>query len=471
VYFGTDTDAVKGADASDTTGLYRARQSGTTYTPPETLEWGRTYYWRIDEINNDQTITTGRLWSFTVADYLIIDDFESYTNESPDRVFQAWVDGVGFSADQYYPGGNSGNGTGALVGHDVWSLGSPHYQGTIAETDDPHSGDQAMPLYYDNSQMPYYSEAERTWATPQDWTLGGVSDVSIWFKGAPVSFVETAPGTITMSGAGADIYMQIDEFRFAYKQLIGNGSITARVDSLTNTGTWARAGVMIRAGLDPVTPQAHLVVTPANLVEFTHRQLANGDTVGISTPGGSTPTPHWVRITRNGDTITGEHSVDGVVWNTFTSGAATSSTDVAMFGNVYIGLVVSSWATGVPAVAEFSNVTTSGGVSGAWQVIEISGDHPANGRADFYVAIQDSANQVATFSYPDGAITNEWTEWKIPLADLTTQGVNPTAIKKMYIGVGNRNAPVADGTGMVLVDDAWVTKRAPTIELTGTPSE
>lgn len=458
VYFGTDANAVDGADASDTTGVHRARQSGTIYTPPEPLEWGRTYYWRIDEINNDQTITTGRPWSFAVADYLIVDDFESYTNESPNRIFQAWVDGLGFSADDHFPGGDPGNGTGALVGHDIWSLESPHYQGTIAETDDPHSGDQAMPLYYNNGQTPYYSEAERTWAAPQDWTLGGVTDLSLWFKGAPVNFMETAPGAITMSGAGADIYMQIDEFRFAYKQLVGNGSITARIDSLDNTGTWARAGVMVRSSLDPVTPQAHMVVTPANLVEFTYRELANGNTVGISTPAASTPMPHWVRITRSGDTITGEHSADGVAWDTFTSGTATSSADVAMFGNVYIGLVVSSWAAGVPAVAEFSNVTTTGGVSGVWQVAEISGTHPANDRADFYVAAEDTAGRVVTFPYPDGAVVNGWTRWKIPLSDVAAAGVNTSAIKKMYVGVGNRNAPAPDGSGMVLVDDIQVVK-------------
>jgi len=467
VYFGADPNAVGDADAADMTGVHRARQSGTFYTPGEPLDWDQTYYWRIDEINNDQTITRGRLWSFTVADYLIADDFESYTNESPDRIFQAWVDGLGFSADDHFPDGNPGNGTGALVGHDIWSIESPHYQGTIAESDNVHSGDKAMPLYYDNSQMPYHSEAERTWTTPQDWTLGNVTDLSLWFKGAPVGFMETAPGTITMSGAGADIYMQIDEFRFVYKQLVGNGSITARIDTLDNTGIWGRAGVMVRSSLEPVTPQAHMVVTPAERVEFTYRELANGDTVGISTAVGSTPMPHWVRITRSGDTLTGEHSTDGVTWDTFTSGTAVSSEDVAMFGNVYIGLVVSSWAAGTPAVAEFSNVTTTGGVSGVWQVAEISGVHPANDRADFYVTVEDTSGGAATFTYPDGAIVNDWTEWKIPLAELAAAGVNTSAIRKMYVGVGNRNAPAPDGAGMVLIDDVWITKPQVITEISG----
>ncbi|MHC4433241.1 MAG: LamG domain-containing protein, partial [Planctomycetota bacterium] len=67
VYFGTDRDAVLDADASDTTGIYRGRQSLTTYSPSEGVEWGGgPYYWRIDEYNTDGTISTGRTWGFTV---------------------------------------------------------------------------------------------------------------------------------------------------------------------------------------------------------------------------------------------------------------------------------------------------------------------------------------------------------------------------------------------------------------------
>ncbi|MHC4570227.1 MAG: LamG domain-containing protein, partial [Planctomycetota bacterium] len=48
VYFSTDRDAVAGADTSDTTGVFRGLQAGTSYTPPEGVEWaGGPYYWRI----------------------------------------------------------------------------------------------------------------------------------------------------------------------------------------------------------------------------------------------------------------------------------------------------------------------------------------------------------------------------------------------------------------------------------------
>ncbi|UCF17235.1 MAG: LamG domain-containing protein, partial [Phycisphaerales bacterium] len=84
VYFGTDADAVASAETSDTTGIYRGRQNATSFTPAEGVEWGAgPFYWRIDEDNTDGTVTKGRVWSFAVADFLLVDDFESYDDVDP----------------------------------------------------------------------------------------------------------------------------------------------------------------------------------------------------------------------------------------------------------------------------------------------------------------------------------------------------------------------------------------------------
>jgi hypothetical protein len=166
VYFGTDIDAVADADTSDTSGVYRGSQSATTYTPPEGVEWGGgPYYWRVDENNNDGTVTTGSVWSFTVADYIVVDDFESYNDiEPPDeksnRIFDNWIDGFGTTTN------------GALVGNDL-----PPYAGQSVV----HSGRQAMPYAYDNGMKT--SEATLTLSSPRDWTEHGVEQLSIWFRG------------------------------------------------------------------------------------------------------------------------------------------------------------------------------------------------------------------------------------------------------------------------------------------------
>ncbi|MBN2132109.1 MAG: hypothetical protein JW741_21590 [Sedimentisphaerales bacterium] len=182
VYFGTDAEALANATAADA-GLYRGRQvlDATTYTP-EPLQWNTTYYWRIDEVDaaNPESPWKGSVWSFTTADFIIVDDFESYTNDVGSRVFEVWVDGIGFTLPEP---GNPGNGTGALVGHDVWSPDSPYFGGLVVETDDVHGGYQALPVYYSNTAMPYYSQAERTWATGQNWTVNGVTDLTLYVRG------------------------------------------------------------------------------------------------------------------------------------------------------------------------------------------------------------------------------------------------------------------------------------------------
>jgi hypothetical protein len=185
VYFGTDADAVSDADASDTTGVYRGRQDPNTYTPPAAIEGGQTYYWRIDEYNTDATITEGRIWDFTVTDYLIVDDFEAY-DDWCNRVFYAWTDGWGYSADPTCGvAAYGGNGTGSTVGN----LNAPFSEQTVV-----HGGGQSMPFAYDNSGTTpgkaRYSETQRQWASPQDFTRQAVRALTLYFYGDPANAAE-----------------------------------------------------------------------------------------------------------------------------------------------------------------------------------------------------------------------------------------------------------------------------------------
>ena len=451
VYLGADRAAVNAADASDATGIYRGRQSGTSYMPVPALEWDRQYFWRVDEINNDGTTTKGFVWSFTLVDFLIVDDFESYTNDVGSRVFQVWIDGLGFSE----PVDTPGNGSGAIVGHDIWSPDSPYFEGEIVETADVQGGYQAMPLYYDNSSSPYLSEAQRTWTTAQDWTLNGLDTLQLYFKGSPVAFLETGPGAITLSAEGGDIWGTADQFRYAYKALNGNGSIVARVDSLVDPHVWTKAGVMIRQRLDAGSAFAAVYMSGDNGIHYQARERANMDAVSDSTVATAEQMamrePNWIKIERVGDEFNGYYSTDGVTWTAMAWNPQTFN----FIGNVYIGLALTSHSAGNAAVAEFSGIQTTGGVSGAWQVAEI-GDapHPSNGFADVYVTLQDSLGRTATVSYPDGATVAEWTPWDIPLADFV--GINPADVKKMSIGVGNPTVATPDGAGMILVDEIRV---------------
>ena len=149
------------------------------------LQLGETYFWRVDEVNDAAStpIWAGPVWSLSTADALVVDDFEGYGNASPDRPFQTWLDGVGYSADEFFPAEYGGNGTGAGIGHDIWSLSSPHYGGHIMEASTTIAGSsQSMPFYYTNAGGAA-SQTDRIWASPQDWSGHGIQTLVVNFYG------------------------------------------------------------------------------------------------------------------------------------------------------------------------------------------------------------------------------------------------------------------------------------------------
>jgi hypothetical protein len=159
------------------------------------LNLGQTYVWKIVEINEAQTPSAwdSDVRTFTTPDYLVVDDFEQYTNESPNRVFQAWIDGLGFSPDEFFPQGHPGNGTGSAVGHDP-TLGD------IMETVVVHGGNQAMPMAYDNTGVAT-SEAQYTFPA-WDWTASGIRSLSLFFCGA--------------AGNTGQLYLKINNTKIPY---------------------------------------------------------------------------------------------------------------------------------------------------------------------------------------------------------------------------------------------------------------
>jgi hypothetical protein len=182
VYFGTDDTAVANATTASA-GIYRGQQdlAVTTYVPTEApLQWNTAYYWRIDEVNGVD-VWKGNIWSFTTADFIVVDDFEDYTDDVGSRVFQTWRDGWGFSEPAP---GYPGNGTGSAVGY---------AQPTFVELTTVHGGAQSMPLAYDNSGTTgkaRYSETQREWTAPQDWTVNSVKALTLWFYGDPANAAE-----------------------------------------------------------------------------------------------------------------------------------------------------------------------------------------------------------------------------------------------------------------------------------------
>ena len=156
-------------------------------------------------------------------------------------------------------------------------------------------------------------------------------------------------GTYTVTGSGVDIWGNADSFHYVYQPLSGDGQITARVASQSDTHAWALAGVMIRESLDAGAREAIAAVTPGNGLSFTWRPTTDG--ISSYVAGSAGVAPCWVRLERLGDTVTAYRSSDGAEWSRY--GTAT----IAMGATAYIGLAVTSHDNRVPATDTFDNVT------------------------------------------------------------------------------------------------------------------
>jgi len=453
VYLGTDQTAVEDADSSDTTGVYRGRIDPNSYTPLETLELNQSYYWRIDEYNTDTTISTGRIWGFTVAEYLIVENYESY-DDINNRIYLTWIDGYG-SPSQGIPG----NGTGSTVGH----LRPPYAEQVIV-----HEELQAMPMDFNNIDLPYRSEAVRTFDTPQDWTRKDVKSLTLWFRGLPASFgsfsYDPITGIYTVTVRSGDIWGDADSFRYVYKRLSGAGSIQAKVIDVTEgVAEWTKVGVMIREDLEPNSPHAFSMLTPPGRTALQHRATRGDRSDSSHSDNGKITFPYWVKIERVANSFTAYYSDNGSTWiqqpndeNLDRDPDGMNPATIPMNPDVYIGLALCSNNTGGTVQAEFSDVTTTGTVTGVWQSREIG--IASNDAEQLYVVVEDSATVSKAVKHPDpdAVLSGTYQEWNIDLAEFAP--VDLKSVKKLYIGLGDRDLPTPGGTGSLYVDDIRIYK-------------
>jgi hypothetical protein len=169
VYFGEDFNDVN--TATPDSDLFKGNQMETTY-PLDGLTFGKTYFWRIDDINDadPNSPRKGDIWSFVTSDHRIVDDFESYNDipageEGSNLVFLTWIDGY-----------DNPSTNGSTMGYSF---------GASMETDIVHGGSQSAPLTYNNNTA---SISEVT-VNPgdleigSDWTIDSPSTLSLWFYG------------------------------------------------------------------------------------------------------------------------------------------------------------------------------------------------------------------------------------------------------------------------------------------------
>jgi len=237
VYLGRDKDVVRNADAAAPE--YQGSAAlGSESIDPGKLAWDTLYFWRVDAVTSAGPVK-GPVWSFTTADFISVDDFESYTDDdiAGEAIWQSWIDGFGVADN------------GAQAGY----LVPPYCEQSII-----HGGAQSMPLIYDNTAPVTNSEAVLTLTDTRDWTEEGVGELSIWYRG-------------NAANAADPLYVAISN-------ATGVPAIVANEDA---------AAAQARTWMQWVIPLQALADQGINLVNVDKITLGLGSKSGLAATGGT----------------------------------------------------------------------------------------------------------------------------------------------------------------------------------------
>jgi hypothetical protein len=183
IYLGTDVNAVKEGTANMVT------TSDASYV--KELVLAKTYYWRVDEVNNAEayTVWDGPVWSFSTAEAMIIDNFEEgYGASEVNFVWATWKDGVEVSA-------NGGSEIGVGI--------EPPGLSTANRVGNGHS----LSVTYTNSGASTYSQVSADSInlpiSTTNWLIGTPTALVIWFRGDP-------------NNTPAQLYVKLNDKKVSY---------------------------------------------------------------------------------------------------------------------------------------------------------------------------------------------------------------------------------------------------------------
>jgi len=196
--------------------------------------------------------------------------------------------------------------------------------------------------YFDNLRALNLVSTETPAGLPSPWISTDLGAVT------PAGEATHASGTFTIKGSGTDIWETSDQFQYVNQPITGDAEIIAKVNSLTNTNTYAKAGVMFRETLTPTSKHVMTDASAAAGIEFLSRNTTSGVTTAEVVTGAA---PKWVRLVRSGNTFTSYSSDNGTTWTQ----VGTPKT-ITMANTIYAGMAVTSHANGTLATGVFNDV-------------------------------------------------------------------------------------------------------------------
>jgi hypothetical protein len=452
IYFGTSFTEVNEADNSSTPGpaeIYRANQPAgyEDYTIPETLQIGKTYYWRVDE-NNSVELLKGEVWSFTtkIAEARLPYPADGAINV-PHSVVLNWVPGVSVQD---------------VNGHEV-------YFGTdFTEVD---NADKLSTVYQGAPDVNYYDVSTIVeWAGTYFWRIDEVNEPTTW-KGSVWSF--TVTGAIASNPSPASPSADVSPFV---------------VLTWTPGGEAASHEVYLSTDLSEVDDRDANVMTvestnshdPPGTLDFDTTYYWAVDEVNLAADVNTwfgdlwqfTTAPYLIVDNFN------SYATDSALWNVWTDYYTPDNPSGA---EIYLEIDPNFVIDGNSLIFDYHNTRRmSGNLYGSWTDantvdLQVGSDWTVSGakalRLQFYgdpcnsttvndkmyVALNDGDTNGVVY-YPDVNDIKEqsWHQWQIDLEDFNSAGVVMTNVSMISIGFGAYGGGIEGGEGTVYFDEIEV---------------
>jgi len=484
-------------------GIGGSTQSATSYTPAQRLDFGMTYYWRVDEINGppDYTIYQGDVWNFTVEPvaYAIENITATASSSDADKGPENTVNDSGLD-DSGLLHGNEGLNA-------MWLSSRDETQPTWIEYEfDNVYKVHKMWVWNSNESLEpmiglgikdaaiEYSVDEANWTTlgtTHEFTRApGAADYA---HNTVVDFGDVAAQyvKITPNSNWGDIFTQygLSEVRFFYIPIYSRepSPASGATDVALDLALAWRAGreaakhdvyfsddeQAVIDGTAPVTTVIQTNFSPSSL-NLGKNYYWRVDEVNDA----ETPTTWqgdvWNFRTHEYFVVDDMESYNDInedepgsnriylAWldgydNPAVNGSIVGNADAPFAEQTIVHGGLQSMPMSYDNAVGKSEATLTLTNRRNWTVNGINrltiwfrGDS-SNAPEPMYVALNDNA--VVTHDNPDAAQTNEWTEWTIDLTRFADQGVNLADVNTITLGLGNRNNPVAGGSGMMYFDD------------------
>ncbi len=278
------------------------------------------------------------------------------------------------------------------------------------------------------------------------------------------SSISLTSGVYTIQAAGAGVWGTADGFNFSYQSAYGDGTMTVRVDSLTNVRPDAtKAGLMFRSSTAANAAYAYLAVTPGSGVKFEYRSATGASAASQASLTGAPP--RWLRLQRSGTILRAFSSTDGATWSQVGADLTLDFSADSLAGLAVVSNNTSLRATAV--LSQFSvtgfagpltpaNLVATSGLDGVrltWSAVSNATSY----RVKRMAAGEPSYTLVGTVASPAFLDTS--------VANRTTYTYVVTAVNAE--GEGAPSNPVTATTNLAPLPSAWSDSDIGTVGLAG----